>query len=92
MALHLSVYREGADRVTEQKGAINKANLTFMSNFLWFIVLLCHSPTAADNIVTWDCAVLMVEMIYGFDVDFAWLLNVVMHERAFNVTTTYPFP
>ena len=31
-------------------------------------------------------------MIAGFEVHFAWLLQAVMHERAFKVTTTYPFP
>ena len=31
-------------------------------------------------------------MIAGLEVDFAWLLQMVMHERAFKVTTTYPFP
>ena len=31
-------------------------------------------------------------MIAGFEVDFAWLLQEVMHERAFKVTTTYHFP
>ena len=35
----------------------------------------------------------MIEaMIAGFEVDFSWLLEAVMHERAFKVTTTYPFP
>ena len=34
----------------------------------------------------------MVVLIAGFEVDFAWLLQVVMHERDFKVTTTYPFP
>ena len=47
--------------------------------------------TAADNIVTWDRAVLIVEMIARFEVDFSWLLQAVMHERAFKVTTNYPF-
>ena len=37
-------------------------------------------------------AVLIAAMIAGFKVDFAWLLKSVMHERAFKVTTTYPFP
>ena len=50
------------------------------------------SPTVADNIVTWDHTVLMAAMIVGFEVDFAWLLQAVMHERAFKDTTTYPFP
>ena len=35
----------------------------------------------------------MIEaMIAEFEVDFAWLLQAVMHKRAFKVTTTYPFP
>ena len=52
MDLHLSVDGEGADWVTELKGAIRKANLTVMSKFLWLIVRHCLSPTAVDNIVT----------------------------------------
>ena len=78
--------------MTEPKKAIKKANLTFTAMFLWLIV--CHFlfPTAADNIVTWDRAVLMTAIIVGFEVDFVWLLQAVMHERAFKVTTTYLFP
>ena len=34
----------------------------------------------------------MAVMIAVFEVDFAWLLKTVMHERDFKVTTTYPFP
>ena len=92
MALNLSVDGEGVDRVTEPKGAIKKVVLTFMAKLLWLIV--CHylSSTAVDNIVTWNRAVLMAAMIGGFEVDFTWLLQAVMHERAFKVTTTYPFP
>ena len=54
MALHLSVDGEGADWVTEPKGAIKKANLIFTAKYLWLIVRHCLSPTAADDIVTWD--------------------------------------
>ena len=78
--------------MTDPKEATKKANLTFTTKFLWLIVSHCLSPTAADNIITWDRAVLMVAMIAGFEVDFAWLLLVVMHDRAFKVITTYPFP
>ena len=97
----MSVDREGAVWVTEPKGAIKKANLTFTVKFLWLIVHHCLSPITVDNclspitvdnIVTWDRAVLMVAMIVGFEMDFAWLLQAVMHERDFKVTTTYPFP
>ena len=79
MALHLSVDGEGADRVTEPKGAIKKANLTLTVKFLWMIVRHRLSPTAADNIVIWDRAVFMAAMIARFKVDFAWLLPAVMH-------------
>ena len=34
----------------------------------------------------------MAAWITGFEVDFVWLLQAVMRERAFKVTTTYPFP
>ena len=44
MALHLSVDGEGADWVTEPKGAIKKANLTFGPKFLWLLVRHCLSP------------------------------------------------
>ena len=91
MDLHLSVDGEGADWVTEPKRAI-KTTLTFTVKFLWLLVRHCLSPTAADNIITWDRVVLMAAMIAGFEVDFAWILHAVMHERAFKVTTTYPFP
>ena len=83
---------EDADWVTEPKGSIKKDNLTFTSKFLWLIVRHYLSPTAADNIVTWDRAVLIEAMIAGFEVDFAWILQTVMHESDFKVTTTYPFP
>ena len=51
--------------------AINKANLTFTTKLLSLLVGHCLSAIAADNIVTWDRAVLMAAMIGGFEVDFA---------------------
>ena len=92
MALQLYVDGEGSYWVTEPKGYIQKANFIFTAKLLWLIVLHCISPTAADNIVTWDRALLMAVMIAGFRVDFTWILQAVMHERAFKVTTTYHFP
>ena len=92
MVLHLSIYGEVTDWVTEAKRAIKKAHLTFTAKFLCLIIRHCLSPMAADNIVTWDRAVLMAAMIAGFEVDFAWPLQAVMHERAFKVTKYLPFP
>ena len=76
----------------EPKESIKTTNLTFKELFLWILVRQCLSPTAADNIVTLDCAVLMAAMIAGIEVDFPWLLLAVMHERDFKVTTTYTIP
>ena len=76
----------------EPKGDIKKANLTFKAKFLWLIVLHCLSPTAPDNIITWDRTFLMAVIIARFEVDFAWLLQAVMYERDLKVTTTYLFP
>ena len=66
MSLHLSADGECADWVTEPKGAIKKANLTFTVKFLWMLVRHCLSPTASESIVTWDRTVLMAVMIAGF--------------------------
>lgn len=35
---------------------------------------------------------MMASMVAGFEVDFAWLLQVVIHETVFKATTTQPFP
>ena len=43
-ALNLSVDREGADWVTEPKGAIKKANLTFTAKFLWLLAVTAFPP------------------------------------------------
>ena len=85
IALHLSIDREAADIVMEPKGAIRKANLTFTAVFFCLIVRHCLSPMIVDNIVTWDRTVLMAVMIAGFEVDFTWLLQEVMHERVLKV-------
>ena len=73
----MSFDREGVDWVTELK-----EDLTFTTKFLWLIIRHFLSPTATYNIVIWDRAVLMAAMIAGFEVDFAWLLQAVMHDRA----------
>ncbi|TMW99987.1 hypothetical protein EJD97_001564 [Solanum chilense] len=51
----------------------------------WMALHLSVDGEDADNIVTWDRAVLMEAMIAGFEVDFAWLPQAVMHERSVGV-------
>ena len=79
--MHLSVDGEGVDWVTEPNGAIKKDNLTFTAKFLWLIVRHNLSPTAVDNLVTLDRAILIMAMIAEFEVDFCWLLQAFMNER-----------
>ena len=83
---------EGLDWVVEPRGVIKKSNLTFKAKFIWLLIRRYLSPTAADNIVTWDRAILVAAFVAGFDVDIQRLLLAVIHERAFKATTTYPFP
>ena len=92
IAQSLSVNGEAVDWVLEPKESIKKANLTFIAKYFWLLVRLFVFSTSSYNIVNWDIAVLMAAMIAGFEVDFAWLLQAVMHRRAFKSTTTYPFP
>ena len=91
IAHHISVDGEGAYWVLEPKGVIKKVNLTFTDKFIWLLVCHCLSPTAADNIVTWDKKVFVAALVAGFDVDIPRLFLAVIHERAFKATTTYPF-
>ena len=81
---------EGADWVLEPRGVIKKANLTFTGKFIWLFFFHCLSPTAADNIVTLDRAVLVAALVTRFEVDILRLLLAVIHEWSFKATTTYP--
>ena len=51
-----------------------------------------ESTKAEHNILTWDRAVLVVDMVAGLEIDFLRLLLSVIRERDFKVSTTYPFP
>ena len=92
IAQQTSVDGEGADWVRDPRGVIKKANLTCTAKFIWLLVCQCLSPTATNNIVTWDRAVLVVALAVGFDMDISRLLLAVFHERDFKATTMYPFP
>ena len=52
MALHLSVDGEGADWVTEPKGAIKKANLTFTAKFLTDKGVMTRTLTLERRVLT----------------------------------------
>ena len=75
----------------EPRGLIKKANLTFAAKFIRVLAHHRLSPTAFDNIFTWDRMVLVAAMVAGFEVDFPRLLLAVICERTFKASTTYPF-
>lgn len=70
---------------------IKKANLTFVTKFFLLLVPNHLYPTAADNILTWDRAVLVPALVAGLEIDVAQFLIFVIYERYFKFTTTYPF-
>ena len=75
----------------EHKCLIEKAKLTFAAKFFWLLVWHLLSPTAVDNILTWDGEVLVASLVDGLEIDFVRLLIIVIHERDFKSSITYPF-
>lgn len=49
------------------------------------------SPTKADNLVTWDGAVMVAALVEGLEIDFPRMLLTEIHKSAFKTSTTYPF-
>ena len=91
IAQQLSINGEGADWVLDPKVFIRKANLTFTSKFFWLLVFHRLYPIAADNILTWDRAILVAALVSGLKINFSKLLISVIYERALKTSTTYPF-
>lgn len=58
---------------------------------MFFCILVRHrlSPTATDNILTWDKDVLVAALVARLEINFVRLLISVIHERAFKTTTAY---
>lgn len=49
-------------------------------------------PTATDNLLRWDGAVLIVSLMTGYDTDFAAIIKYELHKQNFGELTTLPFP
>lgn len=73
------------------KGVVMKSNLIFVAMFFWMLIHHCLSPTVADNINSWDRAVLVEALVARLVIDFTMLLNSVINERDFKNSTAYPF-
>ena len=75
----------------DPRDLIKKTNLTFAAKFLWLLFLQRLSLMAADNILTWDRAVMVASLVAMLEIDLSRLLIFVIHERAFKTSTIYPF-
>uniref|UniRef100_M1DU07 Integrase core domain containing protein n=1 Tax=Solanum tuberosum TaxID=4113 RepID=M1DU07_SOLTU len=91
LARYIAADGERAEWVTAPRLGIRKATLNFVAKFFWMLVRNRVSPTKADNQVTWDRAVMVAALVAGVEIDFARMLLVEIHERAFRTSTTYPF-
>ena len=75
----------------DPKGLIKKANLTFTTKIYWLLIHHRLSPMATNNILTLDRALVVASLVAGLEIDFVKLLILVIHERTFKSSTTYPF-
>jgi len=92
MARHIADEGERTKWVHNMTLPNRKAILSFIGNFSWTIVRTRLSLTQADNVVTWDRAVMLAALVAGRKIDFAQIPIAKIHERAFKTTTTLPFP
>uniref|UniRef100_M1DE30 Integrase core domain containing protein n=1 Tax=Solanum tuberosum TaxID=4113 RepID=M1DE30_SOLTU len=92
LARHLALDGEREKWVAAPWLGIRKATFTLAAKFFWLLVRNSLSPTMADNIVTWDRAVMVAALVARMDINFPCLLLGELHERDFKPTTTYYFP
>ena len=77
--------------MTDPRVLIKKDNLTSASKLMWLFVGHRISPTAAENILTWDREIRVAAMVVGFEIYVVRFLISVIHDRDFKASTTYPF-
>ncbi|WMV50460.1 hypothetical protein MTR67_043845 [Solanum verrucosum] len=71
---------------------IRKATLSFAMKFLWLLVRTRLSATQADDVVTWDRAVMIAAIMAGLELYYSRILIVEIYDRDFRTTTNLPFP
>lgn len=45
----------------------------------------------ADNVLTWDMALMVEAQLAGMEIDSTWVFRADIHEREFKTSTTYSF-
>lgn len=66
-------------------------NTAFYSQILVDLVHFRLCLTMLNNVLTWDRATLVADLLLGYEIDFVMLIKLEIHERAFDETTTHPF-
>uniref|UniRef100_M1DZJ6 Integrase core domain containing protein n=1 Tax=Solanum tuberosum TaxID=4113 RepID=M1DZJ6_SOLTU len=92
IAQHIAEEGKGIKWVRSMTLPIIKASLIFAAKFFWLVVRTRLSRTQADNVVTWDRAVMIATLMEGLEINFSRILIIEINERSFKTTTTLPFP
>ncbi|KAG5611704.1 hypothetical protein H5410_022985 [Solanum commersonii] len=92
LAKYIAADGEHAEWIAVPRLGILKATLNFVAKFFWLLVRNRVSPTKADNQLIWERVIMVPTLVAGVEIDFACMLLVEIHERAFKTSTTYPFP
>ena len=71
---------------------IKKSTLHFAGHFWWSVVHHRLGPTNTDNSLTLDRAVVVANILAGYEIHFARYIVQEIHERAFRDHTSIPFP
>ncbi|KAG5615085.1 hypothetical protein H5410_014909 [Solanum commersonii] len=88
LAKYIATDGERTEWIAAPQLGIQKATLNFVAKFFWVLVRNRVSPTKADNQLTWDIAIMVAALVEGVAIDFAHMLLVEIHERAFKTSTT----
>ena len=68
-----------------------KATLTFADKSFSVVVRNKVSPAQADNVLTWDKEIMVVEQVVVLEVNFSKMLLAVIHERVLTPPPLTPF-
>lgn len=65
--------------------------MIFVAKFLWLIIRYRLFSTTSDNVLSWEGAVLIANMMAEYDIDFSAILWHEIHDRAFVEIINFPF-
>ena len=90
-ACHITKDVKRVEWVRTPSMGIRKTAFSFAVKLLSLLVWYRLSSTQANNMVTWDWAMILATILAGLEIDFARILIVEIHKRPFKATTTLSF-